>query len=113
MREPEAMSDLFGLWLEFEHWQPETGDDPEDDCFNMLIELPDGSKYALNVWTFKFLSRAIDECRTSGEHLGGAYLPPPDLFVERLERAHLEAVIADLIHCEGLKQEWLVSEEEQ
>jgi hypothetical protein len=57
----------------------------------------DGRTFALNVWTYKFLSRAIEEARESGEHLSGAYLPPPDLFVERLDRSLLEAVVSDMI----------------
>ncbi len=68
----------FDLWLEFEVWEPKEDDDPEDDCFNMSIKLADGREYALNVWTFKFLARAVQECRESGEHLRGAYLEVPD-----------------------------------
>jgi hypothetical protein len=59
----------FELWLEFEHWVAEKDDDPTDDFFNMLITLPDGTEYALNVWTYKYFNRAVIECRASGEHL--------------------------------------------
>jgi hypothetical protein len=48
----------FDLWLEFEHTEPPPGDDPTDDFANVQVRLPDGRKYALNVWTFKFLHRA-------------------------------------------------------
>jgi len=103
------MSDLgFELWPEFEQWMPQEGDDPEDDFFNMQVTLPGGRKYALNVWTFKYLSRAVRECRLNGEHLGGSYLPAPDLFVERLDRKLLENAIADLIAKDGLSPQWAV-----
>ena len=48
----------FELWLEFEHWEPKPDDDPTDNFFNMQVKLPDGRRYALNVWTFKFLQKA-------------------------------------------------------
>ncbi len=101
----------FDLWLEFEHWVPQEGDDPEDEFFNMTVTLPEGKKYALNVWTYKYLSRAVQECRTSGEHLGGSYLPAPDLFVERLDRKLVEDVVGDLIARDGLSPQWEVQEQ--
>jgi hypothetical protein len=90
------MSD-FRLWLEFEEWVAKDGDDPEDDEFNMKVILDDGRTFALNVWTYQFLSRAIENARESGDCLGGSYLPPPDLFVQRLDRSLLEAVVSDMI----------------
>jgi hypothetical protein len=96
----------FDLWLEFEHWMQEEGADPEDDIFNMRITLPSGKKYALNVWTYKAIWRAVNEWRETGECLQGSYLLPPDLFVHRLDRDLLEKVIADLLANDGLKKEW-------
>ena len=101
----------FDLWLEFEHWVKAENDDLEDDFFNILITLPEGKKYALNVWTYKYLSRAVRECHSTGEHLGGSFLPAPDLFVERLDRKLLEAVVADLIAHGGLSSQWEVRDE--
>jgi hypothetical protein len=98
--------DRFDLWLEFEHWVPQEGDDPEDDIFNMQIVMHGGKKYALNVWTYKAIWRAVNDCRESGECLEGSYLLPPDLFVHRLDRTLLEQVVADLIAHGGLKEEW-------
>ena len=57
----------FDLWLEFEHWVAQEGDDPEDEIFNMQIVMHDGKKYALNVWTYKAISGAVKDCRESGE----------------------------------------------
>jgi hypothetical protein len=40
------------------------------------------------------------------EYESGAYLPGPDLFVERLDRALIERPVADLIARGGLRKEW-------
>ena len=98
----------FNLWLEFEHWESREGGNPEDDFFNMQVTLACGKKYALNVWTFQYLARAVRECRQTGEHLHGSYLPPPDLFVERLDRPLIERVVSDLLAHDGLREEWKV-----
>ena len=98
----------FDLWLEFEHWQPEADDDPEDDFFNMALRLPDGRAYALNVWTFRFLERARLDDQQSGEALNGKYLLPPDLFVERLDRKLMEEIATDLIKRGQLLDDWLI-----
>ncbi len=101
----------FELWLEFELWQSVPEFDPADDFFNMTVKLTDGSEFALNVWTYKFLSRAITDCKESGEGLGGKYLFPPDLFVERLDRGLMEEIVSDLIARGQMKQHWLVAPE--
>lgn len=101
----------FQLWLEFEHWHPQESDDLEMDCFNMQITLAGGMRYALNVWTFKFFLKTVDDCREAGENLNGTYLPAPDLFVERLDRALIERVVANLIADRGLRKEWEVNEQ--
>lgn len=97
----------FTLWLEFEGGEPWTSD-PEDDFFNMTVDLGDGRKYALNVWTFKYFERARAEDRESGDKLGGGYLVAPDLFVQRLDRTHIETVVGDILRREALSDDWLV-----
>ncbi len=99
---------MFSLWLEFEVCQPSPTKDPEDECCNMQITLDDRRVYALNVWTYKFLLRAIADERASGEGLGGKYLLPPDMFVERLDRGLLEAAVSDLIATGAIREEWRV-----
>ena len=42
--------DSFNLWLEFEHWLQQEGDDPEDEIFNMQIVMR-GGKNALQPLT--------------------------------------------------------------
>lgn len=102
----------FELWLEFEHWVPNEQDNLDNDFFNMHVILPDGKKYTLNVWTFKYLEQARCEVKDTGEYLGGKYLLPPDLFVERLDRKLLEEIFAELIKDGYMKDEWLVNESE-
>jgi hypothetical protein len=101
----------FDLWLEFEHWVRQEGDDPVDDIFNMQIVIHGGKKYTLNVWTYKAIRRAVKDCRESGECLEGAYLLPPDLFVYRTDRRLLERIVADLIAQGGLRKEWEVPDQ--
>jgi hypothetical protein len=100
----------FELWLESDYWVPSDQDDPFDEFFNMQIRLATGETYALNVWTFQYFARACRDIQMTGENLQGAYLLPPDLFVERLDRKLLEEVVADLIRRGGLRHEWRVSE---
>ena len=107
MEDPE-----FELWLEFEHWQPGPTDDPTEDFFNMLVKLPDGRRYALNVWTFKFIQKArypwpyVEDAGESEE-----YLLPPDLFVEQLNRKLMEQVVRQMLERGQMKPEWLCSSE--
>lgn len=98
---------LFDLWLEFEEWLPSDGDDPESDFFNMGIRLANGTSYALNVWTFKYLQQVRERSKQIDPNFGGKYLVPPDLLVERLDRKLLEEVVKDLIQNNELKDGWL------
>ena len=109
---PVTQNPDFELWLEFEWQEPCEEDDPEDDFFNMIITLLDGRKYALNVWTYRFLNRAVAESRREGQNLNGAYLRAPDLFVARRDRPLLEAIVADLLQRGRLADEWLLPPEE-
>ena len=102
----------FELWLEFEQWIPQEGDDPENDFFIMHIKMPGGVTYALNVWTFKVLEGERLDNQQQGRYLSGSYLFPPDLFVERLDRPLMERVIADLIKRGYMKDEWIVEKYE-
>jgi hypothetical protein len=98
----------FALWLEFEHTTPSPDDDPTDDFANVQVRLPDGRKYALNVWTFRFLHRARFPWPyedTSG--MPAEYVVAPDLFVERIDRPTLERVVTQLIARDELDEQWL------
>ena len=98
----------FDMWMEFEHTEPPPGDDLTDDFANVQVRLLDGRKYALNVWTFKFLHRARfpwPYADTAGQP--AEYVVPPDLFVERLDRLTLERVVRQLLVNGEMKAEWL------
>lgn len=69
----------FTLWLEFEHWEAEPDDDPEDEFCNVRIDL-----------------------------LNGRYLTGPDLLVTRLDRATMEEVFLNSVQAAQLKREWRV-----
>jgi hypothetical protein len=104
----------FDLWLEFEHTEPQPGDDPTDDFAIVQVRLPDGRNYALNVWTFKFLRRARfpwPYAETSGPP--AEYVVAPDLFVERLDRATLERAVRELLASGEMKAEWLCPPDEE
>jgi hypothetical protein len=103
----------FDLWLEFEHTEPPPGHDPTDDFANVQVRLPDGRRYALNVWTFRFLHRAwfpwpyeITADRPA------EYVVAPDLFVEALDRPTLERVVRELLAQGEMKSEWLCPPDE-
>lgn len=99
----------FELWLEFEVWRSAGNeDDSADDFFNMQVTLEDGRKYALNVWTFGSFPRLVAEAKSERQNLNGGYILPPDLFVDRMDRALLESVVEDLIHSGQMRDEWLI-----
>jgi hypothetical protein len=98
----------FDLWLEFEWWKPQANDDPRTDFFNMKISLPNGKSYGLNVWTYDYFTVARQQHEVASDSLGAGYLIPPDLFVERLDRALLEHVVAALIRTNQLRDAWLI-----
>jgi hypothetical protein len=106
----------FALWLEFEHvdystkWVPETetfitgGEwDKENEFCNVGVDLPDGRRYGINVWTYAFLATVVALNVQSGENLQGTYQKPPDLFVKELTRECLQATIADLLKVGNLE----------
>ena len=101
----------FSLWLEFEEIVQEADWESDRDFSNVEVQLPDGRRYSLNVWTFGVVARIREECAETGESLGGRYLEPPDLFVERLDRGLLSEVVTDLLENDALKEEWLCDED--
>ncbi|RYU90795.1 hypothetical protein EWM62_09130 [Mucilaginibacter terrigena] len=86
----------FKLWLEFEVVEPGNWDIENEFC-NIQVELPDGRKYGINVWTFNFLKTANSLNKLEGDNLNGLYITPPDLFVKELTRDCIGKVIEDLL----------------
>jgi hypothetical protein len=100
VNEPE-----FQLWLEWEHFESWDNDNSDDDFFNTEVRLPGGRSYGSNVWPYGMLKRARRADGKTGQHLGGAYLLPPDLFVARRDRSLLEAVVRDILRT-GVPESW-------
>lgn len=80
----------FELWLETETSEPK--DQPANrlhqNFCNITVTLNDGSRYALNVWTFDFLplARFPWPYDASEDTQPANYVLPLDLFVECLDR---------------------------
>jgi hypothetical protein len=109
------MVPAFELWLEFEIGEPNQIDNrPTENFYNISVTLADGRRYAMNVWTFNFLPLARYDWPY--EILEGQepakYVLPPDLFVERLDRATIEAVIVQLLANNEMNPAWLCPPEE-
>ncbi len=104
------MNPKFELWLEIELGDPsqQANRPPENFC-NISVTLPDRRRYALNVWTFDFLllARYPWPYELGVEHAPAKYVLPPDLFVERLDRATIEVVISEMLANNQMKSEWL------
>ncbi|GMU81268.1 MAG: hypothetical protein AMXMBFR47_11390 [Planctomycetota bacterium] len=106
------MSTSFDLWLEFENWIPNPDDDPEVDFANVIVTLPDRRRYALNVWTFKFLERArYPRPYNVTNDPQAEYLIAPDLFVARLDRALIERAVSALLANGEMREHWLCADE--
>jgi hypothetical protein len=93
----------FKLWLEFEEVDPDSWNVVNDFC-NIHLELNDGRKYGINIWTYDFLKTAIEHDIVSGENLKGLYKIPPDLFVKELTRECIEKTINDLLKIGNLEE---------
>jgi hypothetical protein len=109
------MKEEFTLWLEFEEYAdpyPSGDDDPLCDFCNAMVTVGEAT-YAMNIWTFAFvdIARRFD---VAGAPLDSPniYLLPPDLLVERLDRATIERSVRDLLSKGELPANWRVAEEE-
>lgn len=95
--------DDFKLWLEFEEVDSDNWNTDNDFC-NIHVELKDGRKYGINVWTYNFLKTAVEFDRNSGNNLNGLYTIPQDLFVNELTRSCIEKTIEDLLKVGDLEE---------
>jgi hypothetical protein len=106
----------FELWLEWETGDPldQPANRSHENFGNIVITLSDGRRYALNVWTFDFLPLA----RLPWPHAHqpdvqpASYVLPPDLFVQSLDRATIEAAVADMLNVGELNDRWLTDGEQ-
>jgi hypothetical protein len=112
----------FKLWLEFEEFRECTYEDlkdeidpfdPDDDFCNVQVYLEDGTNYALNIWTYKYLEQASKEMIKDYEYFKSnnvsgcfEYFHPPDLFVTRLDRPTIQMIFRNLINQGQMKEDW-------
>lgn len=92
----------FNLWLEFEEIDP-TNWNIENEFCNIQVDLQDGRRYGINIWTYKFLQTAVEENLKTGNNLNGLYQKPPDLFVKQLTRDCIQQTIEDLLKIDDLE----------
>ena len=92
----------FKLWLEFEYYEDGSWD-RKNQAANVNVELPDGRRYGINVWTYRFLETVIVKDKETGENLNGLYQTPPDLFVEELTEDCMKKSIDDLLRKGNLE----------
>lgn len=93
----------FKLWLEFEEVDPDNWNVNNDFC-NIHVELNDGRKYGINIWTYDFFKTATEYDNISGENWGRLYIIPPDLFVKELTRDCIEKTIDNLLKMGNLEE---------
>lgn len=87
----------FLLWIEAEEWAPGQWN-PADDVTDVVVTLPDGSRWVASFCAFGHLATLRANCAASGENLGGRYLWASDLvLVDDTSRASIEAVVRDLL----------------
>lgn len=104
----------FELWIETEQGDPaDKANRPTENFCNIRFSLNDGRSYALNVWTYDFVQFAKYEWPydTEVSDRTELYVLPPDLFVERLDRATLENVVSKLIEKNDLQDRWMCAGE--
>jgi hypothetical protein len=104
----------FELWLEFETDPDQTANRATENFANIVITMSDGRRYCLNVWTFDFLplARYSWPYEKQADEVPAKYVIPPDLFVERLDRITIQAVVSDMVAAGELRNEWLCRDAE-
>jgi hypothetical protein len=80
-------------WIE-----DEFGIDPADDNVDVLVDFASGERYTATFFTVDNLRSLLEKFRESGECAGGLYVWSTRMIVvERLTKANVERVIADLL----------------
>ena len=79
------MNTDFELWLETETGEPldQPANRPNKNFCNAVVMLPDGRRFAINIWTFDFLPLARREWPYENENpVPAPFVIAPDLFVD-------------------------------
>lgn len=89
----KTRNNSFKVWVEFEESDPWENIDCE--FCNILVNTLDGRKYGINIWTYKYLTVAIEQEKKDNNN---DFLIPPDLFVKELTRDKIEIAISELLN---------------
>jgi hypothetical protein len=106
----------FTLWLEFEIGDPDQpANSPIENFCNFTVTTETGLRYAITAWTFDYLpfARYDELCEPDRTKEPAKYVLPPDLFVERLDRPTIEAVVQELFMKGRMKAEWLCDSQDK
>lgn len=107
--EPGASS--HSVWIEVEEWTEPW--DPRDEASDVVVTLPDGSRWIASFVAYGHVPTLVQRNRESGENLSGAYLWATDLvLVEEISRPTIEAVVADLIGDGGFESAFTRAEDD-
>lgn len=78
--------------------------DPRDEASDVVVTLPDGSRWIATFVAYGHIPTLVQRNRESGDNLSGAYLWATDLvLVDEISRPVIEAVVADLIADGGFE----------
>ncbi|HEX6915955.1 MAG TPA: hypothetical protein VF145_11980, partial [Chitinophagaceae bacterium] len=79
-----------------EEADPDTWD-KLNDFANVIVDLPDGRHYGINIWTFQYMAATIRRGLKAEESSDALYFTPPDLLVRELTRACISQTISELL----------------
>lgn len=88
--------EIFDVWYEFDEW--ENGFDLYDENADVHFSLSDGSRWCASFYTYENLNSLVKKDRVTGESLGGKYfLADKPIFIEKMDRELIVAVLGDII----------------
>ena len=89
--------DELTVWIEAEHRAPDEWQ-PDDDVTDVIVTLPDGTRWIATFCAFAHLATLRQNCAESGESLGGKYLWASDLIlIDDTSRPSILAAVQDLL----------------
>ena len=85
------------IWISTDGWAPGEWD-PSCDAVDVVVTMPDGSRWGATFLTPSYMARQRAAYRESGECLDGRYfwIARP-IFTDELSRPEIEDIVADLL----------------
>jgi hypothetical protein len=88
----------YEIWIEAEQWDKSEWDTDNDNT-DVVVEFDNGTRWGASFFTYKNISKLIDENRKTGECLNGKYFWSSDmLLIDVVSRERIEEVIKHLIY---------------